>query len=269
MIREGYWLLRKIRAMLVVYWANALEYRIALLIWILAMSVPLVMMAVWLKLAEKEAVATFSRGDFIAYYMANLLIFQMVSVWYGLALTQHIRTGELNAFLLKPFHPLWVYAIRPWPAKFLRVLIILPLVILIAWLVPDVHYDIRPITGLALLASILLAYALMFLMQTIVALLSFWMVQADPLLILLYHMHILFSGYVAPLALFPPGWVHTLMWLPFRFTLSLSLEIITGRLPQSQWGPALATALGWVVFFYVLTRLMWRRGIRVYTAVGA
>ncbi len=268
-MRGTYWLLRKIRATLIVYWARALEYRIVLLIWILAMSVPLVMMAVWLQMAEKGNVGSFSRGDFIAYYMANLLIVHLVSTWHGLELSHNIRRGELNALLLKPFHPLWIYALRPLPTKPLRIVLFLPPMILITYLLPDVHFDLHPLTWVALLASMILAYALMFLIQTSLALLSFWMVQAEPLVMIFFHLHMLFSGYLVPLALFPPSWVRTLMWLPFRFTLSVSLEIVTGALPRSEWIPTLGTGLGWVVLFYLITAFLWRRGIRVYTAVGA
>jgi len=260
---------RKLAAILVVYWARALEYRIVILIWILATTVPLVMMGVWMQLASTGDIGGYSRGDFIAYYMANLLLLHLVSTWHGPELSRHIRQGELNPLLLKPFHPLWIYALRPLPTKPLRLPIFLPPIILVAWLVPGVHYDLRPITWLALGIAMAVAYAITFLAQTALALLAFWMAQAEPLIVLWFHLRMLFSGYLVPIALFPESVTRLLFWLPFRYTLSLPLEIITGKLPQGEWLPALGMGLAWVAFFYGVTWLLWRAGVRAYTAVGA
>ncbi len=263
------WLLRKIWAILVVYWAFALEYRIVVFIWILATSIPLVMMAVWARLSASHAIGGYNQGDFIAYYMANMLVMHLVSTWHGPELSQHIRLGELSPQLLKPFHPLWVYGLRALPSKPLRLPIFLPPIILVTLLVPGVHYRLTLPSVFAFLVSLVLAYMLTFFMQTSIALLAFWISEAAPLIMLWYQMRMLFSGYLIPLTLFPAAISRTVLWWPFRFTLSLPLEIIVGKLPQDRWGTALAVALAWNVLFFLLTHFLWRRGLRVYSAVGA
>ncbi len=263
------WLLRKIWAILVVYWAFALEYRIVVFIWILATSIPLVMMGVWARLSAGRAIGGYTQGDFIAYYMANMLIMHLVSTWHGPELSQHIRLGELSPRLLKPFHPLWIYGLRALPTKPLRLPIFLPPIILVALLVPGVHYNLSPLAILALLAAMVLAYTLTFFMQTSIALLAFWISEAQPLIILLYQARMLFSGYLIPLTLFPPVIANTVVWWPFRFTLSLPLEIVVGKLPPHAWGPALLAALLWNVVFFVLTHVLWKLGLKSYSAVGA
>jgi len=260
---------RKIVAILIVYWDLALEYRVVILVWIMATSIPLVMMAVWASLAATGPIGGYSQGDFIAYYMANLLITHLVTVWHGWELSNHIRLGELNPLLLKPFHPLWVYGLRALPAKPLRLPIYLPPIILVTWLLPGVHYNLRPMALLVLLASMALAYALTFFMQTCVALLAFWISQAGSLVGIWYQLRILFGGYLVPISLFPPAIATAIRWLPFRFTLSLPLEIVTGKLPPDQWGFALMAALAWNVLFFALMHVLWRLGLRTYSAVGA
>lgn len=263
------WLLRKIAAVLAVWWAYHLEYRIVLLIWILATTIPLVMMAVWVNLSANGAIGGYSQGDFVAYYMANLLVMHLVSTWHGWEMSNEIRRGDLNPLLLKPFHPLWHYFLRALPAKPMRLPIYLPPIVLVALLVPGVHYDVRPLSLLAFVAALFLAYTLTFTMQTCLALLAFWISQAEPLLTIWYQLRVLFSGYVVPITLFPPAVAQVVLWLPFRFTLSLPLEIIIGKLPPGDWGPAFGAALGWNVLFFLLMHAIWRRGLRVYAAFGA
>ncbi len=263
------WLFRKIKMVLMVYWANALEYRVVIFIWILATTVPLVMMAAWVYLSTSGPIAGYSSGDFIAYYMANLLVSQVVTTWHGWEMTKAIRRGDLNPLLLKPFHPLWHFGLRAIPAKPLRLPIYLPPIVLVALLVPGVHYDVRPIALLAFFAALVLAYMLTFFMQTCIALLAFWISEATPFVTIWYQFRILFSGYIIPLSLFPEEVLRIIRWLPFRFTLSLPLEIIVGKLPQGEWAGAFLAATLWTALFFVLMHFIWNRGLRVYAAFGA
>ncbi len=263
------WWWRKVRVLLAVYWAFGLEYRAVIFVWILSTTIPLVMMAVWVRLAAGGSVGGYTPGDFIAYYLANMLVMHLVSTWHGLELSRNIRSGEINPHLLKPFHPLWHYGLRALPTKPLRLPIYLPPMVLIAWWRPDVSYNVHPVALLAFLASMAIAYALTFFMQTSLALLAFWISHAEPLVLVWYHLRLLFSGYVVPLALFPPDILRVVWWLPFRFTLSVPLEILTGKLPAEAWGPALLVGLLWTAGFFALTQVLWQRGLRVYAAYGA
>lgn len=263
------WFLRKLRVLLTVYWAFSLEYRAVIIVWILSTTIPLVMMAVWARLAESGAIGGFSSGDFIAYYLANMLVMHLVSTWHGLELSRNIRMGEINPYLLKPFHPLWYYGLRALPTKPLRLPIYLPPMLLVAWLHPGVRYNVQPVALLSFVASMVIAYMLVFFMQSSLALLAFWISHAEPLVLFWYQLRLLFSGYVVPLALFPPVVREVIWWLPFRFTLSLPLEILVGKTPQSEWGMALMVGMGWTLFFWGLTWILWRRGLRVYTAFGS
>jgi len=263
------WLYRKVAVILAVHWARALEYRIVIFIWILASTVPLVMMAAWVHLSTSGPIGGYSAGDFIAYYMANLLVMQVVSTWHGWELTKAIRQGELNPLLLKPFHPLWHFGLRAIPTKPLRLPIYLPPIIAVTLLVPGVHYDLRPVALLAFALSLIIAYMLTFFMQTAIALSAFWISEATPFVTIWYQFRILFSGYIIPLSLFPDQILRVIRWLPFRFTVSLPLEIIVGKLPQEEWALTFAVAIAWTGFFFGLMHLIWNRGLRVYAAFGA
>jgi ABC-2 type transport system permease protein len=56
---------------------------------------------------------------------------------------------------------------------------------------------------------------------------------------------------------------------PFRYTLSFPLEVLTGRLSSAE----LARGFAWQAFFCVglwaCYRLIWRYGLRSYSATGA
>jgi ABC-type uncharacterized transport system permease subunit len=47
------------------------------------------------------------------------------------------------------------------------------------------------------------------------------------------------------------------------------VELVLGRLTQLQALEGLAAQVAWVILSLVLVRIVWRAGVRVYSAVGA
>jgi ABC-2 type transport system permease protein len=77
------------------------------------------------------------------------------------------------------------------------------------------------------------------------------------------------AGQIAPLTLFP-NWIQILAdILPFRWMLGFPVELVLGRLTQLQALEGLAAQAVWVIISLVLVRMVWRAGVRVYSAVGA
>ena len=56
--------------------------------------------------------------------------------------------------------------------------------------------------------------------------------------------------------------------LPFGYTTQFCVNIVNGRLAPGQIGRGFAVQWAWVAGFTLLSRLLWRRGARRYTAVG-
>ena len=63
-------------------WFLAIEYRISVFIWIIAIVLPLIMLAAWLSIAQNGSVGNFDRGAFISYYLAAVIVRNMTGVWF-------------------------------------------------------------------------------------------------------------------------------------------------------------------------------------------
>jgi ABC-2 type transport system permease protein len=77
-----------------------------MMIYMLANTLPRVMLAVWVTIAEAGPVGTYGTTEFTAYYLARLLVRQMTSVWVAWDLDYDIRMGELSPKLLRPMDPI-------------------------------------------------------------------------------------------------------------------------------------------------------------------
>jgi ABC-type uncharacterized transport system permease subunit len=57
--------------------------------------------------------------------------------------------------------------------------------------------------------------------------------------------------------------------LPFQSVVALPVEVLTGRVGPAEALPRLLVCTLWVVVIGLGARLLWRSGVRSYSAVGA
>lgn len=246
-----------------------LEYRISMLIWLLSASFPLVMMAVWLSLAEEGPVGGYTAADFVAYYLLALYVREMTVVWVAWDLDNDIRHGDLSIKLLHPLNPIHEYIAFNLSDKILRIVVLTPLVFIVARLVPGVTYALTLSNIVLFLFALAMAWFLRYMLQYVMGLLAFWISQALTLMDIQWMLTLLFGGTVAPIALLPEP-LHTLARvLPFRFMLSFPVELLQGRLAPGEIAEGFVIGFGWVVMLYLVYLFVWRQGLKQFSAFGA
>ncbi len=246
-----------------------LEYRVQVLIWILSTTFPLIMLAVWLSLAEEGPIGGYDSADFVAYYLLALYVRQMTGAWVAWDVDYDIRHGDLSIKLLHPLHPFHEYLSYNLADKVLRLFLITPLIVIAAWLVPGVHFALTPLNLAVFVLGVAIAWYLRFMIQYVMALSSFWVSEALTLMDIQWMLFLLLGGTVAPLDLLP-GWLGAIArYLPFRFMMSFPIEVLTGRLVGVELVGGLVVAIGWVALFQVASVIVWRLGIREFSAYGA
>ncbi|HSJ54308.1 MAG TPA: ABC-2 family transporter protein [Anaerolineae bacterium] len=262
--------LRTYRALVRTAWATVLEYRAQAVLWIVSWLFPLIMMAVWLAVVDEAGPAAgWDKTDFASYYVAAALVMHLTSAWIVYDWDEDIRTGNLSVKLLKPLAPFHHYLASELGWKLFALVLLVPLITLATVLLPVLHYPITPVRLLAAIASIALGFALNFAMGSVFGILAFWTTQAHNLFGIWAGGGQFFSGWIAPLALFPAGFRQLADLLPFYATLGLPIEILMGRVTWAEAGFSMGVGVAWTVFFVVLYRVLWRAGLRRYEAVGA
>ncbi len=251
-------------------WARALEYRGQMIIWILSSVLPLVMLLVWLTIADEEGgpVGGYSPTDFISYFLAVVFMRRMVGVWIIWDLDIQIRKGELSPQLLKPLDPVHHYFTRILAHRPLQVILVGPPIALAAWLM-GAQYELSFANLFFILLAILGATLIEFFAQMVIGAMAFWITQAVSLAEAWFYVRMFFSGYIVPIDLFPTAVSTALLYLPFRYMLSLPVEILLGRLSLAEIGQAFLIQYTWAFLLFLLYSFLWQRGLRQYSAVGA
>jgi ABC-2 type transport system permease protein len=263
-------LLRAYPALIRAAWARALEYRAQVVLWLLSGIFPLVMLLVWLAvIAEAGPLAGWDQADFISYYVAAALVFQLTGSWVLWDWQDDIRLGNLSFKLLKPLDPLHHFVSDTLGFKLLLIVLILPIFAAAAWLSPSIHYGLTPGRALLFVAALAGGLAVSTFMGSAFAMIAFWSTQSGNLFSLFYGVGQFLSGWIAPLALFPAGFRQAAHWLPFRSLIGFPVEVLLGHLGPAETAFGFAVTAFWAVVFAVIYRLLWHKGLRRYEAVGA
>jgi ABC-2 type transport system permease protein len=135
------------------------------------------------------------------------------------------------------------------------------------WIFPDAAWlpSLRDL-GLTALA-VVAAFLTRFVIQSAVSMIAFWSERAASIEELWFIVYMALSGMLAPLEMFPPEirWFAELtpfpymVYFPVKLLLGMPVDVLKGF-----------SVLGlWFVLGFVAFRVLWRRGLSHYSAMGA
>ena len=250
--------------------AFMLQYRAALGIWMIGHVLePLVYLIVW------SAVATgggrtggFTPRTFAAYFIAAMLVNHITYTWIMWEHEYRVRDGTFSFALLRPVHPIHSDISDNLASKVVTFPIILFAAAVLAVIFhPDLH---PPLWAVALFfPAAVMAFLLRFLVEWTVAQTAFWTTRTEAVNQMYFMLLLFLSGQIAPLELFPAPIRVLAAALPFRWMISFPVELLMGRLTPSAALAGLLIQTAWFGAVLLLLRVVWRAGIKIYSAVGA
>ena len=251
--------------------ASMFQYRASLLIWMIGQVLePLVYLIVWSKVSESSggSIGSYTTSDFAAYFIVLMLVNQVTYTWIMYEFEYRVREGYLSFALLRPVHPIHADIAANLSSK----LMTLPIMICIAaGLIAAFHATISPPAwSIAIfIPALLLAFLVRFLLEWTLAQVAFWTTRVSAINHIYFVIMLFLSGQIAPLTLLPHPVQILSMILPFRWLISFPVELMLGRLTLSEALIGLAAQAAWLIVSIVLVRIVWRAGIKNYSAVGA
>ncbi len=151
-------------------------------------------------------------------------------------------------------------------------LITLPLLLVAAAVLALIFrpaFHVQAWAAAAFLPALLLAFGVRFLLEWTLALAAFWTTRVGAINQVYFIAALFLSGQMAPLSLLPAPLRVAASVLPFRWTISFPVDLLLGRVGGSEALAGLCVQAGWILLGLFLLRLVWRAGVRVYSAVGA
>ena len=250
--------------------AEQFQYRGALLIWLLGLVLqPVIYLTVWSTVAESSGgtVDGFSARTFAAYFIVAMLVNHLTHTTAMWEFEGRVRHGALSALLLRPIHPVHRDIATGLAFKAMTMVAALPVAGLLAIAFQPV-VTTRPWAIATLFPALIFAMALRFAVEWTLAMAAFWTTSVTAIN-RLYFAVFIFSGYVAPIDLLPGPARIVAEILPFRWMLSFPVELAIGRISVNEALLGLGSQALWLAAAVIALRMVWSRGIRRYSAVGA
>ena len=214
----------------------------------------------------------FSLPATITYFLVLIVLQFFIGAFNeDYQISEEIRNGLINQFLLKPIN-YFGYRFSIFSAARLvsGSLALVPLLLLL----PLIRHQVAlpPLDAWRLVIgvpAIALAGLIQFSIAYCFGLLTFWFLEIQGLVILSMALESVLGGQIFPLDLLPPWLFHLSQYLPYYYQMYFPVAIFTGRLND----PAaivngLVFQAAWVVVILAFGQLLWRRGLRLHTAVG-
>ncbi len=219
-------------------------------------------------------IAGYKYGDMVAYYRL-VIISRAFSSMPGLTggIANQIRNGEVKKFLIQPVDMQGCLLMQRIAHKLVYYLIAILPFALVFFLCRDFFIEGWPPPNVlaVFFASLILSFLLGFYLECCIGLIGFWFLEVTSLTFIYMLMNFLLSGHMFPLELLPaePFNIRQLVeYLPFKYLAYFPAAVFLGKIEGPELYRGLLAEIGWVVFFIVLSRVLWHRGIKRYSGYG-
>ena len=243
-----------------------LEYRVEIALWALSGVLPFIMFSLW---SNNDVGNTFGLNDvgLARYFLSAFLVRQFSVVWVVFSFEEDSLSGRLSPYLLQPLHPLFRYVAAHLAEQATRLPFALAISITFFILNPSSFwFPSLPQLFLAYLSTHL-AFSIAFLLQSLVAALCFWTEKSSSLERLIFVPYLFLSGLLVPLSAFPENILKVAMLTPFPYLINFPARILAG-MPVDLLSGFSAQIL-WVSILIPSVNILWKIGVKRYTAMGA
>jgi ABC-2 type transport system permease protein len=219
---------------------------------------------------EGKELKGFTYHQMIAYLLL-VHISRMFSSMPGLANTiaHDIRDGSLKKYLVQPLD-LIGYLLSYRIAHKAAYITMSSLPYAGLFLACGRFFDTFPdgVTLAAYVASLFMGFLIGFFFEATLGMVGFWFLEVSSLLWVVNTLNFFVSGQMFPLDLLGEPWAAILKAMPFQYMAYFPAAVFLGKIQGMQLVQGLLLELFWAVAFFVMARVLYRIGLRRYSAFG-
>jgi len=209
-------------------------------------------------------------SSMIYYYLLTILVSNLVvpteDEWQ---IAADIREGQINALLTKPMSYLAYRFSIFLSGRLVYTLVTLPPIALIfVYFREHIVLPHDPLVYVLTAASIIMAAFIQFFITYSLSMFAFWILEISTIVFIVYSFEYFLGGQMFPIDIMPASVQAVMKWLPFYYELFCPVAIFLGRLKGVDLVQALAIQTGWLLLAWASAKVMWKRGLGHYQAVG-
>jgi ABC-2 type transport system permease protein len=210
----------------------------------------------------------YTANDFAAYFWLTMVVGHIATAWDVYELGYFVQSGKLSSRLLRPVLPVWQSVADNIAYKVVSLGVLVPIWIFIVILTRP-HFGGNWQHFLVSVPIIILAAIINYIWCYNVAMLAFWFTRMDAIGQGWFGFGLLFGGRLAPLLIMPKPLRNIASALPFKYVIWFPCEVLMGRHKWPAIQGDMINQVVWIITGLVVFHIMWRVGVKRYSAVGA
>jgi ABC-2 type transport system permease protein len=250
---------------------NAVAYRGPMLVWLASnMVTMIVFISLWLSADSTSGIiAGLSKSQLVTYYLTGLWL-QWIAGWYPMWIKDQIKNGSIASdTFTRPINFYWKIFFIELGWHLVSIWVGLTAMLILGYFFfPYLVLQITLVSGISIVAAIIVAIFVTYTISVNIGLAAFWLTQSESLEGLFWAGRSVFGGESIPIALFPASFLTVIKFLPFRYMYSFPLELMLGNLGQSEIIFGFGMGIVWVLILGIIYRILWKYGTRNYTCAG-
>ncbi len=208
--------------------------------------------------------------EMVAYYLLTM-IGRAFSSMPGLArdISKEIRDGSLKRYLTQPVDLQVFYFWSRVAHKLVYYMVATVPFAILFWLCGSFFtHAPTALEWSALLVSLAQAFLIGFLLDNLIGLSAFWLLEVGSISFIFMMLTYFLSGHMLPLDWLPGVLGQIVTFLPFQYLAYFPAAIMLGKFSPGELAVHLTAASGWILALWVLNRIVYAWGLRRYGAYG-
>ena len=242
---------------------NQLVFRSNFFVSILSVVIRVAMLlALWSALYQgKTQVNGISLATMKCYTVVSIVFELFIASRVEQSVTGKVKDGSISMVLTRPASYPATLFIEHLAGTFQAVVMWVVPYLLVIWLC-GLTRNVELYLGPWFWVSVAGAYLLMFFYQLFFGMIAFWTQEISGFLQARDAVMLVFSGSMVPLWFFPDWLFSAAQYLPFQAMYSTPLSIMIGKIAGPDIYTAVLIQAGWILGFWLLAQLCWRKSRR-------
>lgn len=227
---------------------------------ILRLFVLLVMIFIW-KSAYRgiDARAMITEQHMITYTIISVLMGSIVQCQVQDIIRYRVVNGEIAIDLFRPVNPLICWLFDDFGSSINAFALTALPILSIALVFRVSPFPVSFAAFGLFLCSLLLSYALLWLLSALVGLTAFWVMELGNMGMVKDMILSIVSGSFVPIWFFPTWYQNISPYLPFQYTYQTPLALYIGKLSVHDAFPAMLIQSAWIVVCILILAAVWSR----------
>ncbi|MBI2622878.1 MAG: ABC-2 family transporter protein [Candidatus Levybacteria bacterium] len=252
-------------------WEETVAYRFNFVMWRLRVVLQiLTLYFLWLAIIpNKASIFGYDQSQILTYILGTSIFSSVILSTRSHEIGEQINRGDLSNFLLRPINYFFYWFARDLGDKAMNILFAtVELTILFFILRPPLIVQLNLLFIIFTFISAVLALILYFLFNILLGFLGFWSPETWAPRFIFMTVISFFAGGLFPLDILPKAMFSVFQLLPFPYLLYFPLKVYLGKMTLFEMSNGIFISVLWILVLHWMAKLIWLRGLRLYTAQG-